>query len=293
VGATLSDTRLDLAEGRRRVRAKLSQRIGATPLWLEPPAKYSFLYERAHHDSFGRTPSLLCPYYVSESGACSIWPFREAVCSTFFCKYVEGADGRAFWMSLKTFVTVMEIQLSRYLVHRIMPAFIESGHDRKEVGTGEKLSVEDLEERGPSDKWYATMWGEWSGREEAFYKGCFEIAQTLGQEDVKQVLGFDGVAGLARLERLFATMNATDLPDVLTFNASATVKWLPDDTVAFGSYSEFDAVALPAEAHALLVAFDGTQPVATVRERLRRERGADLDDEVLRVLWRHRVLVEQ
>jgi hypothetical protein len=62
--------------------------------------------------------------------------------------------------------------------------------------------------------------------------------------------------------------------------------------VALGSYSEYDAVALPGEAYALLVEFTGREPVAEVRERLRSEKQADLGEDVLVELFRHRILVE-
>src|SRR5690349_17121148 len=37
VGALLSDDRPELAEGRRRVEARIDARLGATPQWLSPP----------------------------------------------------------------------------------------------------------------------------------------------------------------------------------------------------------------------------------------------------------------
>ena len=289
VGALLADTHLDVAEGRRRVRERIAAHRGATPMWLKPPAQYSVLYDRANN-AFGRATSLLCPYYVSESGACGVWRFREAVCSTYFCKYVEGADGRAFWTSLKTFVTVMEIQLSRYALHQVMPAFIEAGQDREEASSDAKLTVDDLEHGAIADDAYRALWGEWIGREEALYRACFDAVRALDANGLERVLGFDGVAGIARLQKLHDVMTETALPDRLRFNPGATVKWLGDGSVAFASYSEFDAVALPGEAYALLTLFDGRATTGAVRERMRRERGADLDDDVLRVLYRQRVL---
>ena len=49
-------------------------------------------------------------------------------------------------------------------------------------------------------------------------------------------------------------------------------------------------MALPGAAYRLLTRFTGDEPVAAVRDRLRREERADLADEVLLELYRHRVL---
>lgn len=56
--------------------------------------------------------------------------------------------------------------------------------------------------------------------------------------------------------------------------------------LAFGN----DAVALPRAAWPLLTAFSGEDTVPVVRERLRREHGADLSEEILLTLYRYRVL---
>ena len=60
--------------------------------------------------------------------------------------------------------------------------------------------------------------------------------------------------------------------------------------MALAAYSELEAVALPGEAYRLLTRFTGETPVEGVRARLRAEEHADLADEVLLELYRHRVL---
>ncbi|HYG68779.1 MAG TPA: hypothetical protein VD838_14020, partial [Anaeromyxobacteraceae bacterium] len=79
-------------------------------------------------------------------------------------------------------------------------------------------------------------------------------------------------------------------PEVLRLDPAATVAWLPDGSVALARYSEHDAVALPGVAYRLLVMLTGDAPVAEVRERWHAEERADLSDDVLLELYRHRVL---
>ena len=289
VGALLSDDSPAMAEGRGRVEAKLATRSGVTPQWVKPSAKYNLLY-RSARGAFGRSASLLCPYFVAEGGNCSIWAYREAVCSTYFCKYVSGADGRKFWMTVKTYLSLTEIQLSRWVALQLMPEYVLSGKDKAE-SAGEILTPEDLDGEAPPEAEYRALWGAWAGREAEFYRACHERVRALTPAAFERILGFDGDVELALLERLHRAAFRPELPPVLKLNPAATVQWLPDGSVALGCYSEVDALALPGAAYPLLTEFTGKEPVATVRERLRREKQADLFEDVLLELHRHRILV--
>lgn len=290
VGALLSDDRPELAEGRRRMEARIAGRIGVTPQWVKPPAKFNFLYKNGHQ-FFGRAASLRCPYYGEASGGCTIWPYREAVCSTFFCKYVAGADGRKFWMSLKTYLTLTEIQLSRWTSLQLLPDYVLSGKDRPELNTV-PLGVEDLDDAPPPAKAYAELWKEHVGREAEYFRACYQLVRGLTAEGLDKLLGLDGVIELKAVETLFASSVSPRLPRTLRFNPDATVQWLPDGSVALGAYSDFDAIALPGEAYGLLVEFTGRQPVEAVRHHLREHKQADLSEDILVELYRHRILVE-
>ncbi|GHG97178.1 hypothetical protein [Comamonas sp. JC664] len=290
VGALLSDERPELAEGRRRMEAKISSRVGVTPQWVKPPAKFQFLYKNGHQ-FFGRAASLRCGYFSQDSGGCTIWPYREAVCSTFFCKYVAGADGRKFWMSVKTYLTLAEIQLSRWAALQLLPDYVLSGRDRAETQQA-PLSVEDLDDTAPPEKAYAALWKEHAGRELDYYRACYQLVKALPPDGLEKLLGLDGTIELKTLEKLHDTAVSPRLPRVLKLNPDATVQWLPDGSVALGAYSEFDAIALPGEAYGLLVDFTGREPVEAVRQHLRDHKQADLSEDVLLELYRHRILVE-
>ena len=291
VGALLEDPDPALAEGRRRIEEKLAARVGVTPQWVNPPAKYTLMYESAKR-AFGRSTSLLCPYYERTQGSCTIWRYREAVCSTFFCKYVAGADGRKLWMTLKTYLSLVEIQLSRYAVLKLAPEYLHARRDRPEASSGTLLTAEDLDERGMPEEAYRQLWGEWVGREAQLYRESYALVRGLGAADLERLLGLDGVIELTVLERLYQAAVHPTLPRSLRLDPEATVRWMPDGSVALGSYSENDAVALPGAAYELLVEFTGRESVAQVRERLRTQKQADLGDDVLLELYRHRILVE-
>ncbi|MCP3097506.1 hypothetical protein LZ198_01310 [Myxococcus sp. K15C18031901] len=290
VGALLSDDRPELAEGRRRMEARIQGRVGVTPQWVKPPAKFNFLYKNGHQ-FFGRAASLRCPYYAEKTGGCTIWPYREAVCSTFFCKYVAGADGRRFYMSLKTYLTLAEIQLSRWTALQLLPDYILSGKDRPELQPA-PLEVEDLDDAPPPPRTYAALWKEHEGKELDYFRACYRLVRELPAEGLEKLLGLDGVIEQRTVEKLFETAVSPTLPRTLKFNPDATVQWLPDGSVALGAYSDFDAVALPGEAYGLLVEFTGRVPVEAVRQHLREHKQADLSEDILLELHRQRILVE-
>src|SRR5262245_33028225 len=75
-------------EGRRRIREAISKRQGVSPIGIFPPRVYLALYNRGRELAFGRSDYLVCPYYHKADGLCTIWRFREAVCSTYFCNTV-------------------------------------------------------------------------------------------------------------------------------------------------------------------------------------------------------------
>lgn len=288
VGALLADQSPALADGKRRIREKIAKRSGVGPQWIRPPAKYAVLYDTARK-AFGRAESLRCPYFETQTGGCTIWTHREAVCSTYFCRYEAGADGLAMWTQTKEYLALVESQLSRYALLQLFPEFVLQQKDR---ASPEPLSARDLDDVALPDAAYAKLWGEWAGREEELYGRCHTLVAALSAQDVEHILGIDGKVAVAVLERRVDAATRDVLPDTLTFNPNATVRWLPENVVALGAYSDLDALALDGSAYALLVAFDGTRSVSAVRAALREEKQADLSDAVLLALYRHRVLCE-
>lgn len=289
VGSILADERPDLAEGRRRISERIASGVGVTPLWLRPPRTWTVLYDQAR-GAFGRTLALRCPYYEATSGGCTIWAWREAVCSTFFCRYVAGADGRTFWMTTKTYLSLVEHQLARFAALQLHPEHLYSGRAQA-PGQDAPLGPNDLDEQVDAAAHRAT-WGAWAGREEEFYRACATTVAQVTPVQLESLLGLDGQVQLEQVRRAHAQAVSPKLPRVLRLNPSASIQWQRDGSFAVTAYSEMDALALPGAAYELLAAFDGHAPVDDVRARLRDEKSADLGDEVILELYRQRVLTE-
>lgn len=288
VGALLDDPDPALAEGRRRLSERIASRVGVTPGWIEPPRSYSLLYDGAR-DAFGRAAGLRCPWYAVEDGGCTVWRYRDAVCSTYYCRYAAGADGQRLWTAVKELLSLAEVQLARAALLAIAPELLDRELERA-AERGRAPGPEDIDGAPPPEPEYRALWGAWAGREAELYRACARWVRGRSAAEVDRLLGLDGTLARRKVARAADAATSSALPPVLRLEPTATVAWLPDGSVALAGYSGLEAVALPGVAWRLLVRFTGDAPVAAVRARLREEERADLDDGVLLELYRQRVL---
>lgn len=283
-GAALQDASSGGAEGRRRLRAKVSARIGVTPVWLEAPRKFLVLYDAARESSFGRSDALLCPYFERDTATCSIWAHRESVCATFFCKHVAGAAGHAFWGALKRYLSHVEASLARYAAESVLEGPPAPDLPRT------KLTREDLEDRPPDDAGYAATWGRWVGREEAFYGECAVVAASLGATEWERVV--DAAGGDHLLADLIARHEEATAPVLaarLVLNREHRATTVPGG-VLVTTYSNYDPLFLTQDVYDALRSFSADEATAISLERVRREHGVDLPAARLLELQLHGVV---
>lgn len=288
VGAVLSDSSPEAAEGRRRMQARIRSRIGVTPQWLAPSRKHRVLLDAARATSFGRSKVLLCPFFVEEGGLCSIWRHREAVCSTFFCKHEAGAAGHAFWIAEKAVLAHHEMVLARHAAQAVFPGAAEPTIPRL------RLTLEDLEDRPPSEDDYVSYWGEWEGREEELYRRAYEVVQGLSATKALDLLA-DEPRAAEHLETMAARYDAVVSPRLaerLVMNPAlqATPVSAAGD-MAVLTYSAYDPVRLVPELWAVLPEFTAEETVAEVKARLDRDKDVTIGDDLLLVLQNHAILV--
>jgi Fe-S-cluster containining protein len=284
VGAILADERPDMAEGRRRVRAKIAARVGVTPQWLAPPAKREVLFGAAWRNAFGRSLLLLCPYYEREHGLCTVWRHREAVCSTFFCKYDAAADGEQFWKSVRGLVGYVERVVSLHATIALLPGYAPPP-DRG-------LTLEDLEDQPPREADYAALWGPWVGREEELYLQAYERVRGLDRQGFRALLADAEYARRAEvMTAAHHKLTSSALPERLAPRPDLAAR-PTEGGVLVTTYSRYEPLLLTEALHEVVQAFGGGGTVAEVRERLLRDEGIDVPEELLRGLHQYRVLVE-
>jgi len=182
VGGLLGAEETRDSPGRESVKRRLAERDGVVPAGIRASARYLRSYQAL--GDMGTEIALRCPYYDEPTGGCTVWRFREAACTTWFCKLRYGRDGLAFWSSLRGYLHALERVLARHGLR-------ELGFSDDQVQRAGRLPVTAnaaVREDGPEgEAARRALWGEWWGREEELYVACY-----------RQVLALDA-AGLARL----------------------------------------------------------------------------------------------
>jgi hypothetical protein len=291
VGAILSDETPEGAEGKKRILEKIAARRGVNPMGVNAPAKYNLLYKNSR-EFFGRAPSMRCPYYMDEGGGlCSVWRYREAVCSTYFCKHVAGADGKKFWMSVKSYLAQVEMQLTRFALFKLYPDYLVNQKHLADIG-GDVIHQTELEEGPPSPSTYKKSWGSWEGLEADFFKECYQLVLKARAKDFEHIMGLDGEIALATVEKNYGDAVSPKIPNRIKLNPDLKIQWTDRESVVIGGYSELDALELPSEAYTLLKEFKGMESVPETRVRIRKEHGSDFSDELIRTFFQHRILIE-
>ena len=289
VGAIFADEDPALEEGRRRLREIIASRKGVTAIAMMPSAKYLMLYDAAKATGFGRAPSLLCPYYSdANGGTCTVWRYREAVCSTYFCKYENGKPGFQFWTTMKEYLSHVQSSLAVLAARAVDPSLPHPQVDKT------RLTLEELEDQPPTEELYASYWGTWIGREEEFYRACYAYVRDMPHAEFVEKIDGQPVARslIGQLNhRLDVVEHRTALPDRLI--RAADLKTRPaGENVVVTSYNQFDAFALDADLFEVLAKLDGEKTMAENLKRLDKEEGVVLEPDLLKFLFTHGVIEE-
>jgi Fe-S-cluster containining protein len=290
VGAILSDTSPEGAEGRKRVLEIIRSRVGVTPFEVAPPDKWTFLFTSHSATAFGNVESWLCPYYERSKGNCTIWKYRNPVCRTYFCISTGGDDGIQFWNKAQRFLAYFELSLSKLCVSELAPDLLGT---RRQTTHEDKieLTVEELDDLPPNPETYAKAWGKWQGKEVEFYEKCYQIVQKTDSKAVTSELGSFGASLLDTLEAGYAPARKRALPAYLQFNPQITVGD-PGNTGVVGlTVPGFEAVNFPVLYHDILTRFDGAVPVKNMVEKIEQEFKVTLSESQLTRMVVMRILL--
>ena len=289
VGGLLASDDPLLEDGRARVRERIRQRTGVSPIGIYAPRLYNVLYKHGAKRGFGQSTTLLCPYYRGEDGACTIWKFREAACSTWFCKTVGGNAGRAFWLAMKTYLAAAQEALVHYTMARAGLKNIEALFRQFAAPQQDDndLSAEDLDGLPPAPGDYAAAWEGWAGGEESFFRQCHEWVSALDRSQFDRVMGTGQESLLAELTQKRDL--AKRIPERLKRNDDLPFRKRNEDFYIVVLADSELTVDLPA---VLIDSFDGHRTTSEVRQRLKEEADLEVEDELLSTLFQHHVLME-
>ena len=288
IGALLDSKVPTLDEGRRRIQAKIQSQMGVEPQGIRRPPKYDLLIERAPY-AFGQSKTLGCPYYEGKEGICTIWPFRNATCSTWFCKHNAGEEGRRFWSSLKQYLKLVETTLVQYSLYKM-------GLDLQKVinaaSSNDVIKAQELDELPPDPVAYKAIWGEWAGHEEDFYKESFLLVQALDGEEFEQISGITQRILLDDLSKKLRNLVNPKLSNRLKRNPKLEVEKLSENRYALIGYSPLDPIEVPKKVYDMLDFFDGKKTNDEVCRLIRQDMNIEPAEDLLCSLYQFRILVD-
>lgn len=156
---------------------------------------------------FGTDAALTCPLLNQDEMTCGVYAYRNAVCSTFFCVNDHGADGTELWSTLQAFLGNAELRAAHW-------AMGEAGLSwETQVARMAELSADLDSLSAASGGWTSEalrlLWGDWYGREEAFYADCV-AALRAHREGLRELLA------------------ARPLTDAVAFEV-AVRDWIPEE----------------------------------------------------------------
>ena len=295
VGWILGEDSTLPASGRAEVRRRISRRIGATPLMLEPSTRYVVHYSRTSTDGFGTAGDLLCPYYEpGRGGRCAIWRYRPAVCSTWFCLPTRGMLGGHLWTALRELILLAESTVASWCLLELgldrscLDALHHRGGEPRAASKGEIQGWIDPDGKLDSAL-HRRLWGSWSGREEELYQSCASLAQGLGWKEIANLAGVRMAIQENRVRAAFEALGDWSIPEVLCQAITESAVFDDQRVVLKSSTAPFEPVVLQERLADRLGDFDG-RPTAQV-VRAAGSDGIALDDALLRTLIESGVLV--
>lgn len=119
---------------------------------------------------FGMEPELACPFKHPETHQCGVYAYRNSICSTFFCAHDHGEAGEEVWDLLQGVAGTAESAVAQW-------AMGEQGLPAREVCEAmDSLAPRVAGWVGGESRWpdeaLDALWGDFRGREEAFFVAC-------------------------------------------------------------------------------------------------------------------------
>ena len=145
------------------------------PFGLTPtPLRYRRAIAAYAEDRFGTDPDMVCPFVEPSTFHCRIYPFRNSVCSSFFCTNDHGEIGDEFWGRVQDLIGHAESAVAQWCMNEIgLPykTYVECLDDL----AADIPAMFDAESLAWSEKAYSALWGAWRGKEIEFLEACGQL----------------------------------------------------------------------------------------------------------------------
>ncbi len=283
VGAILLDDDFSSAQG--LIRKMVENKEGVHPLGLLPSLAFVKKYNKIKVNKFGREKSLVCPFL--KDGLCSIWKYRNSVCSTWFCKHVSGMVGRTFWRSYRNYLTMMEAILSEHL-QKQLGLF----HSKMNILEWGEPGFNAYSNDNDYKRSYKKTWGEWEDNELRYYEKSYELLSAMDRKSIQEII-MDGTHDFFEVLRSnYGIMRNGTISPKLAFNHDLKFFQVGADSILlFDQKNDYHHEISPILKE-ILLEFDGKKTTTEIVELLKREADIELGNDLILYLQNNRILIE-
>jgi len=258
VGGILADSGSSGAAGRARVRTVIASGIGLTPYGLLRPASLAALRpERVSEDRLptrAEAESRLCTFY--DAGHCTVWNYREHLCSTYFCYSVGGTAGQAFWRVVNEYLRLVERE---FCLH----ALATLGWPVEQLRLGNPLRDWEPPLSAAAKRRRRLAWRHWAGREVDLFVESHRVIATIDRAMAATLLGWKGALLEGRLSGSLANFAREVVPERLCWTGAVRIQPGPANDVQVQVDGHAPAL-VPRVVATFLPQFDGRRATSDV-----------------------------
>lgn len=232
IGAILSDESPALDRPKEIIREKIANRKGVTPLGITPSLGYQNTFDEDRAGNTGKKTadgfriSLLCPFF--NNGLCGIHKYRADICGSFFCLSVSGSQGKQLVKKVQSFSQGLDFKMALHIAQQL-------DHAPGDLSDLELLkdTVSLLENnQGTIENNYQSLWADYLGQEEHYYKRCFHLISETNADTAKGILGDFLSKGTQSIVRAAKSAHENLIPEKLFFHADKYSQWLSSQMLA-------------------------------------------------------------
>lgn len=277
VGAILNDS-----DNQTKLHDYIKTGTKLAPLGYYPTKTELRDYANIIPDKFGMDESVMCELLVD--GNCSVWQYRNSICSSYFCHYYKGIHGKAFWEAVRDFLQFIEEAISE---HCALSLGIPASH-LTNATTNFFINVQDAQLDATDTNNSTNHWAAWESNKADYFAKCYSIASELTEEKIAALNPNRYAIKLAELTTAFNRMTEPTLPSQLMLNPKCKI--IPfDDQQSFFMISRL--VKLPSIVAQIAPLFDGQSPTEKVQETAKETLNVDLTNEYILHLYEQSILV--
>jgi Fe-S-cluster containining protein len=159
----------------KRIRKSISDGFALPEGIVITPAQSIATLKQNEAGNFGKTAEVRCGFLDPATGGCGIYHFRNATCSTFFCKNDFGPAGADFWEQVQATVGQVEYALSWWCMQEM--GFDPDAYLARFDSLAAMLRAGGITSWNWPEEVHRVLWDKWFEREEEFFLGCADLVE--------------------------------------------------------------------------------------------------------------------